>query len=156
MNRRLWLGLAAVPVVAGLTGAAALTASWAHGPGGHGGHGWMMRRMVSAALDEALDQAGVTAEQRMAIHASRDRAFAALEAHAPDRTAHREQVLALFEADRIDPAQVQALHAQFEQRHQTIRTAITQAVVEIHDTLTPEQRRTVAQFVRTHGPGRWR
>jgi Spy/CpxP family protein refolding chaperone len=155
MNRRMWIGLAAVPVVAVLTGAAALTA-WGHGPGGHGRHGWMMKRMVSAALDEALDQAGVTAEQRTAIHASRDRAFAALEANAPDRTAHREQVLALFEADQIDPAQVQALRARMEERHQAMHTAISQAIVEIHDTLTPEQRRTVAQFVRSHGPGHWR
>ena len=152
MNRRMWIGLAAFPVVAVLTGAAALTA-WGHGPGGHGRHGWMMKRMVSAALDEALDQARVTPAQRTAVHASRDRAFAALEANAPDRTAHREQVLALFEADQIDPAQVQAVRARMEERHQAVHTAITQAIVEIHDTLTPEQRRTVAQFVRSHGPG---
>jgi Spy/CpxP family protein refolding chaperone len=150
MNRRMWIGLVAVPVVAVLTGAAALTAAWGHGPGGHGRHGWMMKRMVSAALDEALDQAGVTAEQRTAIHASRDRAFAALEANAPDRTAHREQILTLFEGDRIDPVQVQALHTGMEERHEAMRTAITQAIVEIHGTLTPEQRRTVAQFVRNH------
>jgi Spy/CpxP family protein refolding chaperone len=153
MKRRTWLGLAAVPVVALVTGAVALTGAWAHGPGGHGMHGRMMKRMVSAALDEALDQASVTAEQRTAIHASRDRAFSALEAQRPDPRAHREQVLALFEADQIDAAQLQGLHAQMEQRHQAVRTAITQAIVEIHDTLTPEQRRVVAQYVRTHGPG---
>jgi Spy/CpxP family protein refolding chaperone len=156
MKRRTWLGLMAVPVVALVTGAAALTVAWAQGPGGHGMHGKMMKRMVSAALDEALDQAVVTPEQRTTIHASRDRAFAALEAQAPDRGAHREQVLVLFEADRIDPAQLQALHAQMEQRHQAAHAAITQTIVEIHDTLTPEQRRIVAQFVRSHHPGRWR
>ena len=154
MNRRMWIGLAAVPVVAVLTGAAAFTA-WGHGPGGHGRHGWMMKRMVSAALDEALDQAGVTPAQRTAVHASRDRAFAALEADT-DRTAHREQILALFEADQIDPAQVQAVRARMEERHQRVHTAITQAIVEIHDTLTPDQRRTVAQFVRSHAPHGWR
>ena len=152
MTRRMWIALGTVPVLAVLTGAAAFNA-WGHGP--HGRHGWMMQRMVSSALDEALDQAGVTAEQRTAIHASRDRAFAAIAADAPDRSAHREQMLALFEADQIDPAQVQAVHAGMEQRHQAVRTAITRAIVEIHDTLTPEQRRSVAQFVRSHGPGRW-
>jgi Spy/CpxP family protein refolding chaperone len=152
MKRRTLLGLVAVPVVAAATGAAALTA-WGHGPGGHGMHGRMMKRMVSAALDEALDQAGVTAAQRTAIHAARDRAFAALEAQMPERSAHREKVLALFEADRIEPAQLQALHAEMEQRHQAARSAITQSIVEIHDTLTPTQRRVVAQFVRSHGPG---
>ena len=156
MKRRTVLGLIAVPVVALATGAAALTAAWAHGPGGHGMHGRMMKRMVSAALDEALDQAGVTQDQRTAIHASRDRAFAALEAQTPDRGAHREKVLALFEADQIEPARLQALTAEMEQRHQAVRSAITQSIVEIHDTLTPAQRRVVAQFVRSHGPGHWR
>lgn len=154
MKRRTVLGLVAIPVVAVATGAAAL-AAWAQGPGGHGMHGRMMKRVVSAALDEALDQAKITPEQRAAIHASRDRAFAAFEAHQPDRRAHREEVLALFEADRIDPAQVEALHAKMHQRHETIHAAVTQAILEIHDTLTPEQRRVVTQFVRSHGPGRW-
>jgi Spy/CpxP family protein refolding chaperone len=156
MKRWTVLGLVAVAVVAAVMGAAALTAAWAHGAGGHGMHGRMMKRMVSAALDEALDQAGVTDTQRTAIHASRDRAFAALEAQKPDRSTHREKVLTLFEADRIEPAQLQALHAEMDQRHQAIRSAITQSIVEIHDTLTPGQRRVVAQFVRSHGPGAWR
>ena len=156
MKRRTVIGLMAVPVIVAVAGATVLTTAWAHGPGGPGMHGRMVKRMVSAALDEALDQAGVTADQRAAIHASRDRAFAALEAQAPNSSAHREKVLALFEADRIDPAQVQALHAEVEQRHQAVRSAVSQAIVEIHDTLRPEQRRVVAEFVRTHAPGRWR
>lgn len=159
MKRRTVVTVAVVSVLALGMGAAALTAAWAYGPGGPGMHGRMMKRMVSAALDEALDQAGVTAEQRSSIHASRDRAFAAFEAGRPEPGAHREQVLALFEADRVDPAQLEALHAQMEERHRAVRTAVTQAIVEIHDTLTAEQRRVVTQFVRSHrpgGPGGWR
>jgi Spy/CpxP family protein refolding chaperone len=157
MKRRTVVVVAVVSMLTLGLGAAALTAAWAHGPGGM--HGRMMKRMVSAALDEALDQAKVTAEQRASVHASRDRAFAAFEAQRPDRGTHREQVLALFEADRVDPAQLEALHAQMEDRHRAVRTAVTQAIVEIHGTLTPEQRRVVAQFVRSHhpgGPGGWR
>ena len=85
MNRRTLLGWITVPVVAVVAGATAL-GSYAlaqgpggmHGPGGPGMHGDMMKRMVSAKLDQALDQANVTPEQRTAIYASRDRAFAAL------------------------------------------------------------------------------
>ena len=155
MKRRTLLVGAAAAVLALGAGAAALTA-WAQGPGGPGGpgmHGRMMKRMVSAMLDEALDQASVTADQRTAIHASRDRAFAAIEAQRPEPGAHRDQVLALFEADRVDPAQLEALHAQMEQHRQAMRAAVTQAIVEIHDTLTPEQRHAVAEFVRNHRPG---
>ena len=156
MKRRTVVTVAVVAVLALGLGAAALTAAWAHGSGGMGMHGRMMKRMISGALDEALDQARVSTEQRASIHASRDRAFAAFEAQRPDHDTHREQMLTLFEADRIDPAQLQALHAQMEQHRQAMRTAVTQAVVEIHDTLTPEQRRVVAQFVRSHRPGGWR
>ena len=150
MKRRTVVTVAVVSVLALGLGAAALTAAWAHGPGMHGA---MMTRMISAALDEALDRANVTAEQRASIHASRDRAFAAFQTQGPDRGAHREQMLALFEADRVDPAQLEALHAQMEERHRAVRTAVTQAIVEIHDTLTPAQRHVVAEFVRTHRPG---
>lgn len=125
--------------------------AFAHGPGGP--HAGMMKRMVSAALDEALAQANVSAEQRTAIHASRDRAFASIAAQRPDRRAHRDQVLALFEGDRLDAAQLQAVHAQMEQQRQAMHGAIAQAIVEIHGTLTPDQRKVVAAYARSFGPG---
>jgi Spy/CpxP family protein refolding chaperone len=142
--------IGATIAVAALVGARA----YAQGPGGmHGGmHAGIMKRMVSAALDEALDQAAVTAEQRSAIYASRDRAFAAFEANRPDRRAQRDQVLAMFEGDRLDVSQLQAVHAQMEQRHHAIRDAVAQAIVEIHDTLTPAQRQIVANYARTFKP----
>ncbi len=112
----------------------------------------MMKRMVSAALDEALDQANVTPEQRAAVHASRDRVFAAIDAGRPDPRAHQGQVLALFEGAELDATELQALHVQMEQRHQVVQGAISQAIVEIHDTLTPAQRHSVADWVRAHGP----
>jgi Spy/CpxP family protein refolding chaperone len=138
--------IGATVAVAGVVGARA----YAQAPGGM--HGGLMKRMISAGLDEALDQAAVTAQQRTTIYASRDRAFAAFEANRPDRMAQRDQVLALFEGDHLDAAQLQAVHAQMEQRHQAIRDAVTQAVIEIHDTLTPSQREIVASYARTFGP----
>jgi len=138
--------IGATIAVAAVVGARA----YAQAPGGM--HGSIMKRMISAALDEALDQAAVTAQQRTAIYASRDRAFAAVEANRPDRMAQRDQVLALFEGDQLDAGQLQAVHAQMEQRHQAISAAVTQAVIEIHDTLTPSQRQTVANYARTFAP----
>jgi len=156
MTLRSFQRVTAVVLIGAAIGVAALVGAraWAQAPGGGPGgpHGQMMKRMVSAALDEALDQAGVSAEQRTAIHASRDRAFAALEAARPDRTAQRDRVLALFEGDQLDPSQLQAVHAQMEQQHQAMRAAVTQAIIEIHDTLTPAQRHAVAGYVRTMAP----
>jgi Spy/CpxP family protein refolding chaperone len=153
MTRRTFQRVTTVFLIGATVAVAALVGARAYAQGPGGMHAGMMKRMISAALDEALDQAGVSAEQRTAIHASRDRAFAALEAQRPNRGAQREQVLALFEGDRLDATQLQAVHAQMEQRHQAIRDAIAQAIVEIHDTLTPAQRQVVANYARTHGPG---
>jgi len=152
MTRRTFQRVTTVVLIGAAIGVAALVGAraWAQAPGGM--HASMMKRMISAALDEALDQAAVTAEQRTAIHASRDRAFATFETNRPDRRAQRDQVLALFEGDRLDATQLQAVHTQMEQRHHAIRDAVTQAIIEIHDTLTPAQRQIVANYARTIGP----
>src|SRR5438128_3501093 len=155
MTRRTFQRLTAVALtgLAATAGALVTVRAYAQDPNvRHGMHAGIVKRMVTAALDDALDQAAVTAEQRAAIYASRDRAFAAMEAQRPDRGAQREQVLALFEGDRLDAAQLQAVHAQMQQRHEAIRDAVTQAIVEIHDTLTPAQRQIVANYARTHAP----
>ena len=113
----------------------------------------MMKRMVSAAIDEALEPAKLTPDQRAKIYATRDRAFATIQAQHQTRRARMEQALAIFEADTIDPAQLAALAAQREVEQRQIADAITQSITEVHDVLTPVQRRAVADWLRTHRPG---
>ena len=143
MTRRMTVGVLAVVTVGLVVGASAF--AFAHG----GRHG-MMKRFVSAAIDDALESAKVTAEQRTAIHAARDRVFAAFEQHRRTRTDRLAEALALFEADQVDPARVDALRQQGEDEHRRIAEAVSQALVEVHDVLTPEQRRTLADYVRSH------
>jgi hypothetical protein len=102
MKRRTFVGLVATAAVLGV-GATAFTVAQAHGPGGmHGAgiHGAMMKWGVTTTLDAALGAANVTADQRAASYASRDRVFATFHAQRPDPAAHRDQLLALFEGDR--------------------------------------------------------
>ena len=73
LSRRTILGSLAVVVTGLATGVAAFAA------GGHGGRPAMMRHFVTRMIDEALDQANATVEQRTAIYGARDRAFAAIE-----------------------------------------------------------------------------
>ena len=115
--------------------------------------GPMMRGMISERLDRALDRASVTPEQRVAIYASRDRVFAAMDAQRPDPRAQRDRMLALFEGAQLTQAQLDAVHQQADQQRQAIRAAFDRAIVEVHDTLTPAQRKVVAEYFRTHGPG---
>ena len=71
-----------------------------------------------------------------------------VEAHHQTRGAHMAEVLALFEADTVDPARVAALRAQAEAERRQVADAITQSVTEVHDVLTPVQRKAVADWIR--------
>lgn len=145
MKRRTMIGMAAGVAVSLAAGAAALAF------GGHtGARQAIMRRVISATIDEALDGAQVTPDQRRTIYAARDRVFATVDAERANRQSHLEEALRLFEADRPDPAQVEALHRQGEEGRQRIRQAIHEAIVEAHDVLTPAQRKGLADFVRAH------
>ena len=116
----------------------------------HGHREAIWRRVATAAIDDALDRAQATAEQRAQIQAARDRLAGVFEAHGNGRSARMAEVLALFEADQVDPGRVQALRRQIEEEHAQIADAVSQALVEAHDVLTPDQRRAVAGYVRTH------
>jgi Spy/CpxP family protein refolding chaperone len=147
MKRRTVIGLVA-GVGALVVGAGAVAFGGAH----HGGRHAIMKRVVAAEIDEALDRANVTPEQRASIHGARDRAFAALEDHGRTRRDRVAEALALFEADAIDAGRVEAFRRQAEGEHRQVGDAITQALVEIHDVLTPDQRRAVTAYIRSH---RW-
>jgi len=146
MKRRTMVGL----VAAGTVGLVATAGAVALGAGGGGGfrHG-MMRRMAVAAIDEALEAAQVTPDQRTRIHAARDRVLAAIEAERAGRRPHLEEALRLFESDRPDPAELERLHADAEAARARVRAAVHDALVEVHGILTPEQRRAVAEYVRS-------
>ncbi len=116
--------------------------------GAVGGRHAIMKRVANAMVDEALDAARATPEQRAAIHASRDRVFAAFEQQRQARHGRLEQILTLFESEQVDPAAVQALRAQREEEQRLLADAIGQAVREAHAVLTPEQRRAVAAYAR--------
>jgi Spy/CpxP family protein refolding chaperone len=133
------------------TGMLLSVAAFAHGPGG--GRPQMMRRFVSAMIDDALAAANVTTDQRTAIYASRDRVFATLEAQRQARGAHMDEALALFESDTLDPAQIAAFRAQREADRKQVADAVSQAITEVHDVLTPVQRKAVADWIRAHRPG---
>ena len=107
-----------------------------------------MKRFVSSMLDDALDEAKVTDEQRGRIHAARDRVFAAVETQRSGRRDHLEKALALFEADQVDEQQVTALHQEAEAGRRQVTEAVHQAIVEVHGVLTPEQRKVLADHVR--------
>ena len=149
LSRRTIIGSS---IALGLVGLVGSVAAYAHGGGGWGRHA-MMKRFVSSMIDEALAPANPTPEQRTVVNAARDRAFAAFEAHAQTRKARMDEALALFESSTLDPTRVAVFRAQREAEHKQLGDTITQALTEVHDTLTPVQRKAVADWIRTHRPG---
>jgi periplasmic protein CpxP/Spy len=148
LTRRTILGsLAVVGVGLGLVTA---VVAFAHGGPGRPA---MMKRIASAMIDEALEPAKVTTDQRTRIYAVRDRVFATLEAHRQTRAAHVQEALALFEADVVDPGRLATFRTQREAEHRHIADTISQGLVEVHDVLTPAQRKAVADWVRAHHRG---
>jgi Spy/CpxP family protein refolding chaperone len=143
MKRRTMMVMFGVLGVGLLAGAAGLAFA-------HQGREGMMKRFVSSAIDDALAPAQPTPEQRAAIYAARDRAFAIVEEQRKGRRARIEEVLALFEAEPADPARIQAFRERAAADRERVREAISQAVVEAHHVLTPAQRKAVADYVRSH------
>lgn len=135
-----------------LVGQAVVHAEGPHG-GGRGGHGFFHHRM-EAKLDEALDAAKVTPDQRQKIHAIRDRVVQSLKDQHKGGRAHMDEALRLFEADRIDAQAVARLRTEQEQRRKQSADVIQAALTEVHDLLLPEQRRALTEHVRGQ-TGRW-
>jgi Spy/CpxP family protein refolding chaperone len=129
MKRRTVIGVAMAGLAASVVAGAGVLA---HGQGG--GRPAIMRRMVSAAIDEALDEAKVTPAQRQTIQAARDRVFATFDEARASRRPHLEEGLALFEADRLDPARIEALHREGEAARPGFGLGLTLArrIAEVH------------------------
>lgn len=125
------------------------------GRGHHGGRGAaFMKGMISSRIDEALDAVKATPEQKAKLASVRDRVFAAFQQmHEQDHTAHVEEVLRLFEADRIDQQKVAELRAQHMAQAKQLGDVVTQAAIEVHDTLTAPQRKALVEWVRANHPG---
>jgi len=145
MKRRTVIGLSAAAIGSLLVGAVAAIAGVGYGAGRE----TMMRRMVAAAIDDALDEAQASAEQRATIHAARDRVFTTIQDHRQQRPARLDGMLTLFESDRLEDG-MRTFRQEMEAEHNKIADTVSAALVEAHAVLTPAQRKTVADYVRSH------
>ncbi|MFO0584570.1 MAG: Spy/CpxP family protein refolding chaperone [Anaeromyxobacter sp.] len=109
---------------------------------------------VNDRVDDALDDLDATPAQRTQLHAVADRMLAAGRAfHDAGRSGH-EVALEAWKSPNPDKAQ---LHALVDERIDAARAIAHQAVdaaVEVHDTLTPEQREKVTKKLERH-MSRW-
>ena len=153
MKRRGWMKYGLLAGIGGL-----LIGGVAFARGGKGGHcnwggrgGWSAedkRAFATARIDDVLEDLKVTDDQRKQIYATRDKLFTALEDAKPDRKAKMEQVVALFAKDDLDVKDVEALKLEHREKMVKIEEAVSQAILEVHATLNPEQRKELVAKVK--------
>ena len=141
MNRKMLIGLGALGLL--LVGGAAYAM-------GHGGHGRMMKHMISARIEDAEDAIEATPQQRVAIEQSKATVFKAFEARAQGRQQTHAQVIELLTADKLDPAALYQIADQHAADIQEMAKVIVPEVQKIHDLLTPAQRQKLAELARKH------
>lgn len=118
-----------------------------------GGHGWSrdperMKQMVTWRLNDKLDDLDATDAQRQSIHGVKDRVFTEGLTVMEDNRAARAEALTQLESDNPD---AQKLHALVDERVDAMRAfahKVTDAVLEVHRTLTPQQRKELATEIR--------
>jgi Spy/CpxP family protein refolding chaperone len=115
--------------------------------GGH--HGWgrdpeRINQMITWRLNDKLDDLNATPAQRQSITAAKDRLFDEGKQLMEDQHAVRGEVLTQLESDTPD---AKKLHALVDARIDAMRAfahKATDAALEVHHTLTPEQRKSLA------------
>ncbi|QSQ13451.1 Spy/CpxP family protein refolding chaperone [Myxococcus landrumensis] len=138
MKKKLAIAGSAVVAVVLLSGFAF------RGAHGHCPNPERIKQVVTWKLNDRLDDLDATDAQRESIHAVKDRLFTEGVQLAEEQHATRSEVVSQLESDKPD---AQALHALVDARIEALRAfahKATDAVLEVHGTLTPEQRKALA------------
>ena len=127
--------------------------------GGHGGrdhgmrggqHGERMKDRVAWVLG-AVD---ATPEQRDHVQAKLDELFAQMQAMRGERGELRRQLVTELAGSDIDRAELERIRGEFVAGMETRSRAMVDTVASIAETLTPEQRATIAEHMASRGPRR--
>ncbi len=108
-----------------------------------GRHG--RRRMGGYFLDRVLDELGADDKQRTQVRSIRERLFDGLRGLRGARKELLSNVLDRMAQDELDAA---ALDAATDELIGKARAQVRQALVDLHATLTPEQRRKAVELAR--------
>lgn len=114
-----------------------------------GGHGWghnpeRIKQMITWRLNDKLEDLDATDAQRQSIHAVKDRLFDEGAKLMEEQHGARAEAFTQLSSDTPD---AQKLHALVDARIDAMRTfahKMTDAALEVHGTLTPEQRKELA------------
>jgi Spy/CpxP family protein refolding chaperone len=115
-----------------------------------GGHGRMMKAMITAKVEEAEDLIEATPQQRQVIDAAKDDVIAKLQARRQARAQHHEEIIAALTADKLDTDKLFQLADQHAAEVQAIAKDVMPDIQKVHDVLTPAQLQKLAAKARAH------
>lgn len=153
-----WTGIALGGALGALVGGAALSAaSLAGAPmavkafeGRFGGHGLRDPERAKAraglATDFVLGQVDATAEQKEEAKRIAERTIDALVPIAETHRANREALVSLLGQPTVDRAAIENLRQSEVALAESLSREVTNAIVDLADTLTPEQRSELLQL----------
>lgn len=132
-----------------IAGSAVLAVLLLSGFAFRGGHGWghnpeRIKQMVTWRLNDKLEDLDATDAQRQSINAVKDRLFDDGVQLMEEQHAARDEAFTQLASDTPD---AQKLHSLVDARIDAMRAfahKMTDAALEVHGTLTPEQRKELA------------
>ncbi|MBS0444423.1 MAG: Spy/CpxP family protein refolding chaperone [Proteobacteria bacterium] len=152
------VGLAtAAAVISGAVAMALPAQAEMHGPGMHGpamgGPGMLFMgppEHVAQHVDHFLKGLNATDAQRTQIVQIAQAAATDLEAqHAAEMTLH-QQSMQIFSSASVDAAAAESVRAQLEAQHDQASRRVLQAMLDIGNVLTPEQRAAIGTRMQQH------
>jgi Spy/CpxP family protein refolding chaperone len=147
------IAMAALAVAVTGAGAAGFGAyrAYAHGGfRGHGRHHAMFMKFVDFAVNEKLDEIQATPAQRQKVQELKDRLVARGKAIHDEKADTHEQLLALLAQDDLDEAKLRSLVKERTEAITRFADTVADSVIELHQTLTPEQRQKLIADLREH------
>lgn len=115
-----------------------------------GGHGRMMKAVVTAKVEEAEDLIDATPQQRQVIDAAKDDIVAKLQARHQARAQQKDEIIAALTADKLDTAKLYQLADQHAAELQAMAKDVIPDIQKVHDVLTPAQLQKLAAKARAH------
>ena len=118
------------------------------GPGGHGEHGGMGMMLGGRHLDRLLNEVKASDAQRAQIKQITDKARTDIQAlHAQGKGLH-ERAMTLWTAPKLDAAEADKVRQQMLAQHDQVSKRMMQAMLDVGNVLTPEQRAKAAELVK--------
>lgn len=152
-SRRRFFKLAAVSTAfAGLAGAG--FGALAHGRRRGPADPARMEEQLDRMLERAFEKIDATPEQRAKLEPLVKQAAAELRPLRAQARNARLEGMKLFSAENIDRGAIERLRVQQIQATDAASKRFTQALADVADVLTPEQRKTLAARFARHGRGR--